>query len=157
MLGQKKLASLQSWPSFDKKFIDQKTEQSFELVESVRADIIKIKGLAKIAAPKRILIFVSPKWKIDAIELLKKKKLSRPDMGQIMKEMPAFAKQLTQKFPDYANSELFGETAVLSEFLPRLEKEFSAKIEAISADEADVQKYPKAKNSLPKKPAIVIE
>ena len=154
----------------DKNLIDKKAEQAFEMVESVRADIIKIKGLAKISNPKKIMIFTAPKWKVEAIELLKRKKISQPDFGLIMKELmadkkirelgkevPAFAKQLAQKLPDFGNKQFFDEAAALKEFLPMLKKEFGAKAEAKIAQASDEQKYPKAKNALPLKPAIIIE
>ena len=169
-LSQKGLSSLQEWPQFDKKLIDAKIEQADELVEIVRADIAKIKELAKIKQIGKITIFTAPKWKFDAVSLLKAKKFERPDMGLLMKELmadqkirkfgaevPAFAKQIANKLGEYSNSELINELEVLKEFSKKLEKEFGAAVEIKSAENAEKEHQQKAKNALPLKPAILLE
>lgn len=170
MLGQKNLASLSQWPKCSEKLIDKKIEAGFELAKTVREDILTIKELAKINNPKKISIFVAPKWKTDALKLLLKKKIGRPDFGEIMKalmsdrqirsfgkEVPVFAKQVSNKLSEYRNTEKINEFLVLKESLLSLEKEFNAIVEVKKAEDAIEPEMQKARNAVPLKPAILIE
>ncbi|MBI2598236.1 MAG: leucine--tRNA ligase [Candidatus Diapherotrites archaeon] len=169
-LSQKGLCAAQKWPTADEKFIDKKIEQAYSLMQAVREDIIKIKKLAKIPRPKKITIFVAPKWKYFALEKLKGKKIELPDISLIIKElvkekelklflpqMPQFAKQAAGKLPELQQFEEIDELKMLKEFAQRLKKEFNAEVEIKKSEEAPPQMSQKAKNAFPMKPAILLD
>ena len=166
-LGQKGFASEGKWPVADKKMVDKKAEQAEELVESLKADIRQIKELAKIATPKRVVLFAAPLWKWNAIQIAAKACGERPDFGAALKalmqdieirkhgsEVPAFAKALMPRLPLLRQAEKIDELKALKEALPALEKEFGCRVEV---EQAEKSQHPKARNALPLKPAIFLE
>ena len=51
----------------------QKSEQGEELIKKILEDVREIQKVVKIKKPKKIKIFVSPKWKYDVYKKMRKK------------------------------------------------------------------------------------
>jgi len=165
-LGNKNLISLESWPVADEKKIDENLERIEGAVDTLRLDILKVKGLAKIEQVSKVRIFVAPKWKWAALKIVQGACKEKPDFGAAMKalmsnsemkrhaaEVPVFLKTALARMNEIGELQEFDESAVLKEAAPSLSKEFG-KIEIISADDSQ---EPKAKNAFPAKPALLIE
>ncbi|MFW9830906.1 MAG: leucine--tRNA ligase [Candidatus Thorarchaeota archaeon] len=66
-LGSISFVSLEAWPSPDERFIDETIEKSMEVIAQTIVDIKEIKKLLKDKPVSTVHIFVSPKWKYDAM------------------------------------------------------------------------------------------
>ena len=58
-----------------------------EIVASLRNDILKVKELAKIDKIKKVSLFVAPKWKWDALVIVKEVCKDKPDFSATMKAL----------------------------------------------------------------------
>ncbi len=167
MLGGKGFASLQKWPKPEKKFLDGDAEQAEKLVEGVKEDVGHIKELANIPSPKKVSVFVAPKWKWALMhEIIYS--LGKPDFGAAMKmamslpdgqkhskELPGFVKAVVQKFHDLKSLKKTDELRLLSESSSLLSKELGCETMVIDADKAHGNE--KAQKAFPLKPAILVE
>ncbi|MBI5884652.1 class I tRNA ligase family protein, partial [archaeon] len=165
--GSQGFVSLAEWPQADESLIDLKLEKIEDVISGLRLDILKTKGLAKLENISRVKVFVAPEWKWKAIEIVKKACREKPDFNTAMKalmadnemkkhagEVPALAKTILYRLGELMELELFDEFSAVNEAKKTLEKELDCKVEAIKAEEST---EPKAKNSFPGKPAILIE
>jgi leucyl-tRNA synthetase len=165
-IGEKQFLSVEKWPEYDETLIDEQLEKIDDLVEELRKDIIKIKQLAKIDVSKKVKIFVAPKWKWEAMEIVKEVCKEKPDFGLAMKtlmqkeefrtkgrELEKFLKNLMAKLLNVKELVWFDEKKFLEQAKGELEKEFG-EIEIINAQDS---KEPKASNAFPGKPAILVE
>jgi leucyl-tRNA synthetase len=165
-LGNKSFISLEKWPIFDESKIDLKIENMEKMTDNLIKDIHDIIELTK-KIPKEIKIFVSNEWKYSLCNLIRIEGIANPKLliqkamndsnikmhgkeainiiGAITKDMSKLAEiSITQK-----------EEIELFELNKKyIEKEFSAKIKIINADESAENK---AKSALPGKPGILIE
>ncbi len=166
-LGEKGSVSLSKWPIADKKMIDRKAEEQEKFIETVKLDVQKIKQLARIEKPRRIVFFTAPAWKWKAIAIAAKACKEKPDVGATIKalmldpeirkqgnEVPGFAKALVAKVMELQEAEKIDEAAALSEAKKELEKMVECKIEI---EKAEASTHPKARNAFPLKPAILME
>ncbi len=162
-LGNKQFISLQKWPEYDEKKIDIKLEKQEDLVKQTISDIIEIQKLVR-KKPKEINIFVSPKWKYDAVKIaIKNKDKTDKIIPEIMKIKDAkkegkFAAQFAQKL--IKNIHQLGEPLpqkdelkALKESEKSLKEEFKCKINIIKSEKS---KSEKAKRAEPGKPGIEI-
>ena len=82
-LGSISFVSLEAWPSPDEKFIDEKIEKAMDVVLHTITDIKEIKKLLKGKTAKSVHIFISPKWKYDAMKKVTKAKAA-PTVQELM-------------------------------------------------------------------------
>ena len=169
-LGKKSLISVEQWPKADKKLINEAVESSFELKDKIRQDIIAIKQLAKIEKPKKIVIYIAPKWKWKAVEIVKKACAEKPDFSAAMKaaaadtelrskakDLPVLVKALVGRVSEYVDTSMLDEGKIISEFTKELEEEFGGKLIVENAEKPSFDPANKARNALPLKPAIYME
>ncbi|MFC2175246.1 leucine--tRNA ligase [archaeon] len=160
MVGGKGIVSTQEIPAADETKIDAKAELGEEMARTVEQDITQVIKLAKIQ-PKKITLFVAPEWKRAA--MAKAKALDRKTLMPELMKMPelkskegaAFAGYLQKKFHELG--EAMGEAeekAALKSAVDYLSKKFNTKIEVVLASKSE---QAKAKNSVPGKPAILVE
>ncbi len=76
--------SLAQWPKADKKLIDPKIEEAFEVVAATISDIREVKSLLKNQTPTRVHIYVAPQWKFDVMNAIRNYDGPRV-MGALMK------------------------------------------------------------------------
>tara|TARA_Y100000310_G_scaffold340847_1_gene438021 strand:- start:2994 stop:5687 length:2694 start_codon:yes stop_codon:yes gene_type:complete len=160
-----KFVSLEKWPEFDKKLIDEEAIASIGFSEDVRADIISVLELIKLDNPKKIRLFVSEKWKYNFFDKLKKALEKSKDfkkvLGEVMdkqhgkdisKMLPRFIKE-PSRIPQFILSQK-KEYDILKDYVSNLKDEFKCNVEIIKAEDS---KEPKAKTAMPGKVAIIVE
>ncbi len=165
-IGNKSFVSIEKWPEFDESKIDLQLEKIGVVVDNLRLDILRVKELAKLSKVSKIKIFVAPKWKWGALEIIKNACREKPDFGAAMKalmsdaemkkhgaEVQPLLKTAMNRLGEISNLSEFDEVAVLNEAKKQLEKEFGI-VEVIRAEDS---KEAKAKNAFPAKPALLIE
>ena len=148
--------SISSWPKCDESKIDNHLEKMEEIVASLRNDILKVKELAKIDKIKKVSLFVAPKWKGDALVIVKRFVKTNLIFSATMKalmsidefkkhggEIQPFIKTAINRLEDFRDLKEFDEVDALNEVKPMLAKEFGV-IEIIRAEDS---KEAKAKNA----------
>jgi len=169
-IGKKGFASLEKWPEFEAKLLNEEAEQKEELLEQIIADVRRIKEIVKIEKPKNVRLFVAEEWKKKALKriIALKKEGALVGEGEAIKEAmkeekarssPKEAQMLAKYSAKKANEGTakiteINELKFLEEEKEFLEKELGCKVEVIEAGKA---KEEKAKNALPLKPAILLE
>ncbi len=167
-LGNKPFCSLQKWPTYDEKKIDNKLEAAEEVIRRTIADINNVLKLIKIEKPKKITIIISPKWKYQFMKIFKKEVEKTRDVKSLMSEcmkddlkqygkdvsklIPSLLKDASKVPQEVLTQEI--EFKNLEESKEFIEKEFSCKV---NIEKAEQSKQEKAKNAFPSKPAILIE
>ncbi len=163
-LRKKGFVSLENWPEYDKKLIDEKLVAYEELADTTAEDIRNVLKLVKFK-PKRIRLFVSAKWKYAFFKKLKREIEKTRDVKKIMKNVmdkehgmeiakivPAVVKD-PSKLPSFVMDQ-DSEFSSLSETKNFLKKEFVCEIEIIRAEDSESDKALKAS---PGKPGIEVE
>ncbi|NIO23115.1 MAG: leucine--tRNA ligase [Candidatus Aenigmarchaeota archaeon] len=163
-LGNRGFVSLESWPKYDSRLIDKKFIANEELLDQTIEDIRSVLKLVKIK-PKRIRLFVSPKWKYDLFRKLKKTIEKTRDVKEVTKkvmdrehgiEIPKIAASVLRdpsKIPVFILDQS-GEFRSLEDSKNFLEKEFGCKIDIIRAEDSE---SPRAAKAMPGKPGIEVE
>ncbi|MFH0955232.1 MAG: leucine--tRNA ligase [Candidatus Micrarchaeota archaeon] len=164
LLKQKTLVSTQIWKP-DSKPVNPSVLQAENMINRLCEDIEKIKSLAKIAKPKSITFYPSPKWKWNLLKTVLDTNTDKPDfkktIGLIMQktefksrgnEIPQLIQKILNDVGSLREIVSVDEVKVLTQEQKFFEKKFGCtiKIEAESAN-------PKAGKSFPQKPAIQIE
>ena len=154
--------SLQKWPSVEEEHIDEEAEAAYELVEQTRKDIMSVLELTRIK-PKRIILNISPDWKYEAFEQIKRLLEKTREPSEIIRrlmetDLRAYGKDISRlvpkvvadqsKLPSIVLSQA-EEKKALEEASAKLSKEFNAEI-VISEEEGK-------KQASPGKPAIILE
>jgi leucyl-tRNA synthetase len=163
-LGKKGFSSLQPWPKADKKLVDEKSEACDELVDRVTEDIRSVLRLVKFR-PKKISIFVSPRWKYGFFARLKEESGKTRDIGAIMRKFAGdeHAAEIARivpavvRDPSKLPSHILGqesELGALMEAARFLHNEFGLEIKIWRAEASASDKAAKA---LPGKPGIEVE
>ena len=167
-LGHKNFISIQKWPKYDIKKINEEAEASEEFVENTIADVKSILGLAKIKQPKKITLFIAEKWKYGYIKMLKAELENTKNIGEILKaimatELKKHGQEIAKltprliadmsKIPNILLSQ-DEELKTIANYKKQISDEFKAKVEIIKAEES---KEAKAKSSMPGKVAILVE
>ncbi|MEK6861964.1 MAG: class I tRNA ligase family protein, partial [Nanoarchaeota archaeon] len=158
-LRYKSFVSLEKWPVYDKKLIDEKLDILDKIIENTTSDIIEISKLIKFK-PSKAVIIISEKWKYDLLKKLKEEK-SR-DFGAIMKNVSD--KEHSNEISKIVQSYLKGNIMVydlvqeddyenLISNKDQIEKSVNLKIEIKKAEEFT---HEKSKQALPGKPGIII-
>ncbi|MDD2678921.1 MAG: class I tRNA ligase family protein, partial [Candidatus Nanoarchaeia archaeon] len=165
-MKNKKLISQEAWPRFDNSLINERLEAMEKIAENLISDIQGIIELTQ-KKPKNIKIFASSSWKYFLCDLIRKEGIANPKelIKKAMKDeklkihgkeaisiISAMAKDLSKLISVKISQK--EEIEMLEMNKNRIEKEFSAKIEIIKAEESNEIK---AKTALPGKPGILIE
>jgi leucyl-tRNA synthetase len=156
-LGNKNSIILEEWPKVNSIAINMKIEAGEELISSLLKDVIEIKRLSNIDKPKKITIFVAPRWKHEVFDAA----LEGKELKEIIKNYKGLEKEVSgyygklQKRKPLEEKFLKGhEIDHLKETKDFLEKELNCEIEIISAEKSN---HPKAMVAEPEKPGILIE
>jgi len=164
--GKKGYVSLAPWPKHDEAAIDEKAEHAYELIERTKADIRTVLTLAKIA-PKTITLFTPEAWKYDFVKEIKSaldessdpkevigRIMSSPlkvHGQEVMKLAPAIMRDRS-KLPALL-LEPEEERKLYASFINELSREFGC---TLVVKDAEQSAEPKAKQSFPGKPAILV-
>ncbi len=175
--GSPGFISLSRYPVIDSKAVDLHAETGEEFVQNLMEDvgeILKVTGIK----PKRIIFYLAPEWKRLAYEVAANSCLTgKTDMGSYMSEAvrlpdlksrakqvksiaPKILESLRRLTPDLLRQrrEMVNEHSLIEENKGFLEEEFGCTISAYDAEVKDVvDPKGKAANSMPWKPAILIE
>jgi leucyl-tRNA synthetase len=162
--GKKSFISIEEWPKFDEKKINEKVEFSEGLVNSLVEDINQVQKLAKIEKLNKIKFIVANEWKFEFIKKFKdlievernvgiliKSLLDKEHAKEISALVPALLKNpakvplivLTQK----------EELKIIEEAKKRFEERFNCKVEVEIAEKSSEAK---AGNAMPGKPAVIV-
>ncbi len=170
-LGNKDCISISKWPEYDESKIDLVAEALDETLEATKSDIRMVLSIAKIENPKKITLIVSYDWKYEFIEKFKELFETTRNPGEIIKllisTMPADLKKYGQDITKIVPSLVKDPSKIpkivldqkkeldsLKKSSSKLEEEFKAEIEIVSAENS---KETKAKIAMPGKPAILVE
>ncbi len=156
--------------------VSAKAEYGENFVRNVMSDITQIKKVANID-PKKIVIYTSPKWKMDVMGLalpmieagnmdissLTKKCMADPELRKNGKTVSDFAKKVAIDFlrasPEMVKSMTeTDETSLLRSCEAFLSEEMGAEVKVYSADDVDIyDPQNKSKVAIPGRPAILLE
>tara|TARA_Y100000034_G_scaffold14075_1_gene14705 strand:- start:13794 stop:16463 length:2670 start_codon:yes stop_codon:yes gene_type:complete len=167
-IDNKPFISQQKWPEYDNSKIDELAESAEEMIIQISKDIIHIQDLAKIKQPKSIKLIIAKDWKYKLFKKMKQLLEKTHNPGEIMKsvmdtELKRYGLEIKKLVPKVVKDKsliplhmLTKETEIktLQDNKEQLEKRFNCKFEIIKAEDANDKK---ANNSLPNKPAIVVE
>jgi leucyl-tRNA synthetase len=177
-LGNAGIVSKSTWPEYHEDMIDFESIQSENLLKNTIEDIKNIIKVTKII-PKKITIYTSAQWKVNAyqkilskviagevnIGLLIRSLIADKDTEEIKKD-PDFVKKTVNDILSESQEEresknkigLIDEKKILSELDSLVQAEFGITSQVFS--ESDQDKYDpknKSRTSRPYKPAILIE
>ena len=177
-LGNAGIVSKSTWPEYHEDMIDFESIQSENLLKNTIEDIKNIIKVTKII-PKKITIYTSAQWKVNAyqkilskvvagevnIGLLIRSLIADKDTEEIKKD-PDFVKKTVNDILSESQEEresknkigLIDEKKILSEIDSLVQAEFGITSQVFS--ESDQDKYDpknKSRTSRPYKPAILIE
>ena len=165
-IGKKTLVSEEKWPEFNSEKIDEELNRSEILVEHFINDINQVKRLAKLDRTKKITLFAADSWKYHFVERAINEFNNTKNIGEIIKKLmsddklrshgPIVSKMVPKiagKLVDKPLSHAL-ELKILRESAEFLSKEFNCEIEIVEEKDS---KEPKASQSMPGKPAIVVE
>jgi leucyl-tRNA synthetase len=167
-LGNKSFVSLESWPEYDESRVDKAMESSEDTIRKTKHDIRAVMTLAKINSPEKITIIISSEWKYNFFKIIKEMLEKTRDVKQIIGEvmqtdLKKYGQDITKLIPKLVKDpsklpfevvDQATELNALEEAKEVLASEFSASIEIVKAEESKEQK---AKQSMPSKPAILVE
>ncbi len=170
MIGEKGFVSLAKFPEANEKAIDYKAIAAQEMVEQTIADVAKIKELAKIEKPKKVIIYSPVPWKWDALKKMLSSMGEKFDFPAAMKavmsdsklkkhgkEMQKFVKGISGKLLEYKGKKKIDEFNVLRNSLAYLEDSFGCEVLIEKEEGTKNDPGKKAGNALPLKPAIYVE
>ncbi len=163
-LGKKPFISTEKWPQADESRIDSELDQKEQVVETVMQDIYAVKKILKEKEMTKVTLFTAPEWKYQLVKEARKsgsrnigevlKQLSQnSEFNEHTKELPKLVPRIL-KTGEISSLPAKREREALDGAIAFLEKEFSAEIKVIDAEDSD---HPKANNGLPGKPSILAE
>ncbi len=168
-LGGERFCSLEEWPEFDTKKIDEKVDASEEVIHKTIADIDNVLKLIKVKEPSSIKLIVAAKWKYDFFKIYKKEVEISRDIKSIItacmkeKELKRYGKDISKMIPALLKDASKVPEVILDQKteLSNLEgaseeigNEFKCEVVVEGADESEEEK---AKVAMPGKPAIIIQ
>jgi len=158
-MGEKNLIATEKWPEYDEKYFDEVVEGKEALLENLVNDIREIVSVTG-RKPKRILLFVAPRWKYRVLEEairgkegLIKRVMQIPEVKAYSKEAVKYTEKLMKELPPVflTQEEEIDALRSASLFIGR---EFDTEVEVLLAEES---MHEKAKVAEPLKPGIYIE
>jgi leucyl-tRNA synthetase len=161
-IGEKGLAVKQPWPKPERKYINEKAEGMERLKQVVQEDIQAISELLKLKDIKKARLITAAGWKFTLMETIKQS-MPITDMKALMDK--AMAKPELKKYGGLVAAivqRVAKKQNIVPEVLLSKEEETTAlkeltlqfKVEILEEEKANEEK---AKNSLPGKPAIILE
>jgi len=167
-LGKKGFASIQKWPDYDESKIDLVSEAVEELISETSADIIKVIDLTKKSDLKKIILFIAEEWKFSFFEKMKAQLEKTHDTKQILSsimssDLKVYGQEISKLVPKLLNDpakiprQLLSQDHELSAFQNEagfFKINFKAEFIVLKAEDSKDQK---ARQSMPGKPAILIE
>ncbi|MEM1657582.1 MAG: leucine--tRNA ligase [Candidatus Jordarchaeales archaeon] len=158
-MGEKGFIATEKWPEYNEEFFDDVVEGKEMLLESLLNDIKEIISVTG-KKPKRITLFVAPRWKYRVLEEslkgkegLVKRVMQIPEVKVHGKEAVKYAEKLVKEpLPIFLTQD--EELNTLKSASSFIEREFEAKVEVLLAEEST---HEKAKVAEPLKPGIYIE
>ncbi|MBR9682345.1 MAG: leucine--tRNA ligase, partial [Candidatus Aenigmarchaeota archaeon] len=159
-LGNKKSLVNEKWPSYKKSAINLKIEAGEDMIRQIMGDVGHIKKLAKITKPKKISIFVAPRWKYDVYNKAMKGKSMKAIMSEkkyqkIGKYVAGYFNKITKRMPlDKLTFSALDEYKILNNAKDFFKKNYGCSIEIFASGKS---KHPKADSANPSKPGILVE
>ncbi len=162
-LGEKGFVHEKNFTAVDRKLINSEIESLYQFESDVISDIRRIITIVN-RRPKRIILVVADDWKYKLIsivrklldgkdkEIIKKAIEASANKEQASKIVPMLVKD-PSKVPVVTISKK-NEEELLENSKKFIEKEFDCKIKI---EQESKSKHEKAKNAMPRKPAIIIE
>ena len=161
-IGNRPFSSLQKWPEYDNKKINEKFEAEDGLVHNIIYDIKSVLRLVKIQKPIKIRLFTAEKWKYDLIKKIKKEMEKTRNVGDIIravmikehtKDIPTIVQRVVKDPSKIPEVIIDNEFETLNENKETIKKEFNCEIEITKEEQS---KEEKAKQAMPGKPAILV-
>ena len=162
-IGNKTFVSLEKWPKFNPKKINEKFDAIDEMLRKTTADVHSVLKLIKIT-PSKITIIFSDKWKYSFLKKLKAELKKTRDMKILIsslidnehkEDIPKMIQSAIKNpllLPDLILDQET-EFQAIYEIKDSLNKEFGL---AIEIEKAENSRHDKARNAMPGKPAIFI-
>ena len=164
MLGNKQFVSSQDWPTYDEKKIDLAIDAAEDLISLVSSDVRTVLKVAKIEKPKTLTLFVGTSWKHELGMRVREhvakgvrnpgeiiKAVMQTDLKKHGNDVPRLITKFIEKPVPHLTPEQ--EFAALTDHKKQLEQDFGCSVQIVKEVDA---KEPKAKQSLPGKPAILV-
>ena len=176
-LGNKPFVSTASWPNYDEKKIDLRSDFSEKLIKNLLEDILKIRKAIKIN-PSRIYLYVAPAWKYDVYIEVAKLVSQKASLKEIVRHVISkfrakysrreLIKLVQYSFEDIVNSphverklkieSVSRELEIYESAKDFLERELKIKVSVYRADQPEIyDPKRKANSAMPFRPGIYIE
>jgi leucyl-tRNA synthetase len=167
LMGEKGYISLAPWPSYREELVNEEAELGEELIARTLEDIESIVQVTNIK-PKKIYLYVAPRWKWRMMEILHQLKPELKNAMQVLmreEELRKHGKEIAKLLPslvkDPAKIEFRGyvdEARVLEEARQFFERTFDASVVVQRAGEQGIyDPANKSAKAMPLKPAIYLE
>ena len=167
-MGNRELIANASWPTVSTKKVDPTLVFSEECISLLIDDINTVLKLAKVQKPSSIKVLCAPSWKYSYYKELQKIVKNTRDPSIVLKEilkiqkLKKYGQEIQRLTPRLLQSGKIPTVLILKnqeqKFFENaksyLQGEFGCSVEII---DADTSTHPKASQSLPQKPAIVVE
>ncbi len=162
-IGGDGFVSLAEWPNYNEDLIDDELEKAEEMIKQLIEDIREVEKFVKDARKARII--VAADWKYEFIKLVRAKREETGNLREAIraalsefrdKKKAGGIVQLIMKKPEVLNIATSKELEynILRESVDFLKDETGLEIIIETEEESS---HPKKRNSLPSKPAIVLE
>ncbi len=167
-MGYISFISLESWPSVDEQFRDEKVEKALEVVLQTIADIKEIKGLLRSKRPKAVHVYISQSWKFDALSKLHTSQaaLTVKDMMAVLMANPAYrerGKDVSELVQAVAKaggfwtfSDKVTELQALSDSIDLIKSETGLTVTIQDSDNPTEDPGNRASRALPGRPALYL-
>ncbi|MFX0080215.1 MAG: leucine--tRNA ligase [Candidatus Hodarchaeota archaeon] len=160
--------SLAKWPTYNEKLLNQESDYKWKLMNNILEDLNKIKTVMKKEELKSISLIIADNWKLKFYKSLMSIIEETKNQGEIMKKLmqddenKTHSKQIGKivgriiknvgKYPKYTISSK-DEYQFFDDIKPLIEKKYQCAVNIMFEKDSE---EPKAAQSLPGKPAIVI-
>ncbi|MBL7055402.1 leucine--tRNA ligase [Candidatus Woesearchaeota archaeon] len=167
-LGNQGYVTNASWPEFDESKIDLKANFFDDMIANTKKDISTVKELSKKEKLSKVILFVSEEWKYNLVDLTREKLKETRNTGDIIKavmgtDLRKQGKEISKLIPRLVkNASMIpnvkitknDELNALQESLKKYKEEFGCDVKIIDAEDS---KEAKARQSIPGKPAILVD
>ncbi len=158
-IGNKGFVSLEKWPTYDNKKIDNKIEIGDEFITKTKDDVAAVLRLTKIEKARKVTLFVADSWKYNFIKELTKKMDKTRNISELIKKLmdkdhpkeisnlvPAFVKNPSKLPKDVLSQK--EEIDALNDYKNKFEKQFGCQFAISNKDNG---------KAMPGKVAILVE
>jgi len=165
-MGNISFVSLETWPTPDERFLDEKVERAMEVVQRTISDIREIKGLLKGKKPTTVHIYVSPTWKYAALTALRESKtpltvksqvlMADPEMRKRGKEASELAQAVAKAGGYWSYADKESEIRALTDNVDLIQQETGLTVIIQDADNPTEDPGKRAAKALPGRPALYL-